>query len=126
MVTSADDNGDTQIVYVNEAFSRLTGYSLEEVRGRELRFLQGDDREQVGRENLRHAIRQRARRFRALVEKSAFILEDLSLQVTVSLGVATTNGEKNVADLFRVVDDALYDAKESGRNRVCSAEGEGS
>ena len=41
-----DPEGDRPIVYANQAFTRLTGYSLDEVRGRNCRFLQGNDRGQ--------------------------------------------------------------------------------
>lgn len=47
---------DQPIVWINEAFTRQTGYTLDEVRGRNARLLQGPetDRAQVGR--LRDAI----------------------------------------------------------------------
>lgn len=48
---------DMPIVYVNPAFSRLTGYSLNEVYGRNCRFLQGGDRKQPGVDQLRMALR---------------------------------------------------------------------
>jgi two-component system cell cycle response regulator len=48
--------------------------------------------------------------------------EGLSLEVTVSLGVAASQDEHDTADvLLRRADDALYQAKEQGRNRVISA-----
>ena len=277
VVTTPAENGNTQIVYVNEAFTKLTEYSLDEVRGRDPRFLQGDDREQEGRKDLRRAIHEHdgtrvrlrnysrsgrkywldislvplhdeqgnvthfaaierdvtaevqredrlremaltdeltelpnrrafdrelqreysrrrrhgtrfsllmfdidhfkqvndnyghaagdhvleslgdicrqhfrvqdvigriggeefavilpetghegalqvAERFRSLVEQSAFLFEGVSLQVTISIGVASTNGEEDAADLFKAADDALYEAKETGRNRVASVE----
>ena len=43
------------VVYVNGAFERLTGYSAAELVGRNLRFLQGEDRDQDGRQRLREA-----------------------------------------------------------------------
>lgn len=46
------------IVYVNPAFTRITGYGREEVMGRNAAFLQGDDREQPELEEIRTAIRQ--------------------------------------------------------------------
>jgi len=47
---------DNPIVYVNPAFERITGYSLEEVVGRNCRFLQGEDRDQTALEELRAAV----------------------------------------------------------------------
>ncbi|PYE53767.1 EAL domain-containing protein [Deinococcus yavapaiensis] len=45
-----------EIIYANDAFCRMTGYTLEEVIGRTPRFLQGPktDREQLGK--IRHAL----------------------------------------------------------------------
>lgn len=45
------------ITYVNPAFERMTGYSVEESVGRNCRFLQGSDRNQPGTTALRHAIK---------------------------------------------------------------------
>jgi len=47
---------DSPIVYVNEAFERMTGYSSEEILGTDCRFLQGDDRDQPERRRLREAL----------------------------------------------------------------------
>ena len=44
------------VIYANPAFEALTGYSAAELAGRNLRFLQGDDREQDSRHRLREAI----------------------------------------------------------------------
>ncbi len=44
---------DQPIIYVNPAFERITGYAPEEVIGRNCRFLQGSDRNQVDLEKLR-------------------------------------------------------------------------
>ncbi|MBN1959207.1 MAG: diguanylate cyclase [Desulfuromonadales bacterium] len=41
-----------------------------------------------------------------------------SLQVTVSIGVTSMSGESSVDDLLAQADAALYEAKESGRNRI--------
>ena len=45
------------VIYVNPGFEALTGYSAAELIGRNLRFLQGDDREQDGRHRLREALK---------------------------------------------------------------------
>jgi diguanylate cyclase (GGDEF)-like protein len=40
---------------------------------------------------------------------------------TVSIGVARHNPDENIDDLFKRVDDALYRAKNDGRNKVLAA-----
>ena len=47
---------DRLIEYVNPAFERITGYLAGEVIGRDMRFLQGDDRKQAGIGDLRKAL----------------------------------------------------------------------
>jgi diguanylate cyclase (GGDEF)-like protein/PAS domain S-box-containing protein len=47
---------DMPITYVNPSFERLTGYRADEVLGRNCRFLQGPDRDQPARAEMRHAI----------------------------------------------------------------------
>jgi diguanylate cyclase (GGDEF)-like protein/PAS domain S-box-containing protein len=49
-------NPDHPVIYANPGFQALTGYSAEELLGRNLRLLQGDDREQDGRQRLREAL----------------------------------------------------------------------
>ncbi|MDV6030896.1 MAG: PAS domain S-box protein [Phycisphaera sp. RhM] len=48
---------DMPITYCNAAFEQMTGYTEEEVLGRNCRFLQGNDHEQPGLRRLRSAIR---------------------------------------------------------------------
>jgi PAS domain S-box-containing protein len=47
---------DQPIIYCNEAFEKLTGYSREEIIGHNCRFLQSGDREQQSRTAIRSAI----------------------------------------------------------------------
>lgn len=49
---------DMPLMYVNPAFEVMTGYSLEEVEGRNCRFLQREDHDQPGLTLIREAIRQ--------------------------------------------------------------------
>ena len=49
---------DNPIVYVNPAFEKISGYTAEEVRGRNCRFLQGDYRDQPALDELREALRE--------------------------------------------------------------------
>lgn len=56
-VTLADpDLPDMPIVYANKAFEKISGYPNDEVVGRNCRFLQGEDRDQEARMQLREAI----------------------------------------------------------------------
>ena len=47
---------DHPVVYANAAFATLSGYSVDALLGKNLRMLQGNDREQDGRERLREAV----------------------------------------------------------------------
>jgi diguanylate cyclase (GGDEF)-like protein/PAS domain S-box-containing protein len=49
-------NPERPVIYANPGFEALTGYSSAELIGRNLRFLQGEDREQDGRHRLREAL----------------------------------------------------------------------
>ena len=60
-----------------------------------------------------------AERLREAVAKAGVAREEgVPLRVTVSIGVATTAGSANLDTLMSQADDALYDAKHRGRNRV--------
>ncbi len=49
-------NPDHPVIYVNHGFEQLTGYSLADLAGRNLRLLQGEDRDQDARHRLREAL----------------------------------------------------------------------
>ncbi|HEY2683628.1 MAG TPA: diguanylate cyclase [Steroidobacteraceae bacterium] len=49
-------NSEHPILYANPAFEALTGYSAQELIGRNARMFQADDREQDGRHRLREAL----------------------------------------------------------------------
>ena len=49
---------DLPLSYVNPSFEAMTGYSLEEVLGRNCRFLQGEDHSQPGLTLIREAIKE--------------------------------------------------------------------
>lgn len=58
-VTLSDpDLPDSPLVYVNRVFEEISGYTQEEMIGRNCRFLQGNDHDQPELQTLREAIKQ--------------------------------------------------------------------
>ncbi len=58
-ITLSDpDLEDNPIIYANEVFELITGYSREEMIGRNCRFLQGEDRDQEEIGQIREAVRE--------------------------------------------------------------------
>jgi PAS domain S-box-containing protein/diguanylate cyclase (GGDEF)-like protein len=56
-VTVANPNlEDSPLIYVNDAFTRMTGYTRAETLGRNCRFLQGHLRDQPGIQTIRNAL----------------------------------------------------------------------
>ncbi|TKD63023.1 PAS domain-containing protein [Cobetia marina] len=59
-IVVAEQEGDENIlIYVNQGFERLTGYSADEILYRDCRFLQNDDRDQPQLDNIRAALRDK-------------------------------------------------------------------
>lgn len=65
---------------------------------------------------------QMGERIRKILEKTIVTrVFDGELRITVSIGVSTFPADtKNGTELVTLADDALYQAKRSGRNRVCT------
>jgi diguanylate cyclase (GGDEF)-like protein len=60
-----------------------------------------------------------AERIRKLVESRLFIFEGTEIPVTISVGVATVEGEDiGFSEMVHRADEKLYEAKRTGRNRV--------
>jgi diguanylate cyclase (GGDEF)-like protein len=61
-----------------------------------------------------------AERLRQLIERHLFQYEGKAYPVTISLGVAATEGGQTLTphELVRLADEKLYQAKNAGRNRV--------
>jgi len=68
-----------------------------------------------------------AERLRRLSSELEFVFDQKNASVTVSLGVASFDPDnpKSGDDLVREADRYLYEAKERGRNRVCSKRTQG-
>ena len=62
-----------------------------------------------------------AERIRRGIERMEVLVPQRRSPVTVSLGVASLNGKEDGKALFKRADQALYQAKASGRNCVCLA-----
>lgn len=60
-ITISDPNQpDNPIIYVNQAFTSLFGYTSKEVLGKNCRFLQQDDREQTALDDIRRALKNKS------------------------------------------------------------------
>jgi len=60
-ITISDPNQpDNPIIYVNQAFTSLFGYTSQEVLGKNCRFLQEDDREQLALDDIRKALKNQS------------------------------------------------------------------
>lgn len=56
IVVAEQEGDDNILIYVNQAFQTLTGYSEEDILYRDCRFLQADERDQGPLEIIRQAI----------------------------------------------------------------------
>lgn len=64
-----------------------------------------------------------AERLRKVIADMHVIHEEDSFKITASFGVATNEDGETFADMLNAADQALYAAKEGGRNKVVTAEG---
>lgn len=62
-----------------------------------------------------------AERIRESVEEMVYVTDKATLNMTISLGVATLEKDENAEGIFDRADHALYEAKTSGRNRAVLA-----
>jgi two-component system, cell cycle response regulator len=64
---------------------------------------------------------QQAERMRERLAQQAMYVDGVELRVTASFGVTISDGTERPADSFiRVADEALYQAKNTGRNRIAT------
>ncbi len=59
VVISDATDSDHKVIFANSAFTRITGYGLDEIIGRNCRFLQKDDTEQIEIMTIREALLNR-------------------------------------------------------------------
>ncbi len=60
-----------------------------------------------------------AEELRGLVEQHSFLVEGEQIKVTISIGVAELKKGMDLKAFYKAADEMLYQAKRSGRNRVC-------
>ncbi|MBA5760828.1 sensor domain-containing diguanylate cyclase [Vibrio sp. 404] len=63
--------------------------------------------------------KQYCEQLRESVEKAPFFVRHLDINITVSIGIAYFSGADRMTSALSNADDALYKAKNTGRNRVC-------
>ena len=63
-----------------------------------------------------------ADRVRALIAGTPVFVDGEALQITTSVGVAEVEQGENLRDVFKRADDALYKAKQAGRNKALPAQ----
>lgn len=119
-ITLSDpDLEDSPIIYANKSFERLTGYSQEEIIGRNCRFLQGEDTEQEARHQIAEAINKQEavevnlRNYKKdgtlfynhlkivpLFDKKNRVLYYLGVQYDITKDITSTNEIKTLTELL--------------------------
>jgi diguanylate cyclase (GGDEF)-like protein len=60
-------------------------------------------------------------RLRQQIQDHVFVFQQDKIKVTISIGCAVlTDEDRNAGELLKRADERLYEAKNSGRNRVCA------
>ena len=57
-------------------------------------------------------------KLRKTIETENFPYNDNTIQLTVSLGIASYHNIKSTQDFIKIADDNLYRAKAEGKNRI--------
>ncbi len=114
--TYGHDNGDKVLLQLAEILA-------QQVRAGDFVFRLGGEEFLIILADVQtSAIKSVAEKIRAVVEKFQFKLSDnVSLPLTISIGTAIHDGHPDFKNTIKLADMALYEAKESGRNRVVEA-----
>ncbi len=64
-----------------------------------------------------------AEKLRKMIENTPFIYQEKTLHITISIGVCTSKADSvfSLETLYKNADKQLYEAKHSGRNKVCAS-----
>jgi diguanylate cyclase (GGDEF)-like protein len=114
------DVGDRVIGLVVSAVRNILGTSFDQVYR-----MGGEEFACVLQKTDRHTAMGIADRIRVAFRSSACLVDDLPVNSTMSIGVAATvPGETTLWQALKRADQALYRAKETGRDRVCDHDGD--
>ncbi|OSS42952.1 diguanylate cyclase/phosphodiesterase (GGDEF / EAL domains) with PAS/PAC sensor(s) [Desulfurella amilsii] len=116
---------------INDAFGHQTGdYILEQVakiiksllRIEDVLLRYGGDEFVAGLICKFENVLEKAQSIRNAIEKQIFLFSDLEIKVTISVGISKSqpSDEVKLESLIKESDEALYNAKGAGRNRVCA------
>ncbi|EIJ43972.1 diguanylate cyclase (GGDEF) domain-containing protein [Beggiatoa alba B18LD] len=111
--TWGHDNGDTILSQVGELF-------VTHVRAGDFVFRYGGEEFLVLLNDVSLDVAQRiAEKLRALVEQHTFYLnKSMPFNITISIGIALHEGHPDYSVIISQADNALYQAKSKGRNRI--------
>jgi diguanylate cyclase len=114
--THGHENGDVILLQVAEILT-------QQIRAGDFAFRLGGEEFLIVLADVEPpAIERVAEKIRAVVEEFEFKLTDGSpLSITISVGTAIHDGHPDFKHTIKLADEALYEAKESGRNCVVAA-----
>jgi diguanylate cyclase len=115
--TYGHDDGDKALVQLAEILTQAVraGDFVFRLGGEEFLIIIGEAKENI--------LQNVAEKIRMTVESAVFRLTDnKTLNVTVSIGTALHDGHPDFQRTVKLADNALYLAKESGRNKVVAAD----
>ena len=105
------------------ALKALVGRVRQCIRGADSLFRFGGEEFTIMLCNTDHnGAKLLANRIRESVEEMVYVSENTTLSMTVSIGVASLKPNETADHIFKRADQALYNAKSSGRNRVISVD----
>jgi len=107
---------DFPIIYANDKFFELTGYSSDEIMGNNCRFLQNDDTDQEALDELRHAIRNGLQcrvSLRNYRKDGTMFWNDLSIYPVRDASGRVTHyvGEQNDITVRKALESQLHQAQ---------------
>ena len=106
---------------MNPAFAQMHGYSIEELTGEPVIDIFAPDCRAEVAEQIRIADEKNSHSFDTKVEALRIPSAKGDISITLSIGVVEidhASSEETLENIFRRADKAMYQAKQSGRNRT--------